>query len=139
MRHWMENLGWLQGSIVKCEDVAQLLKLSSQPNTANDDNIVLVVASGSCDVAHSDDPIVEFSIARLIDRVDGNYSHNKNPRRLHCCLESANAELVCIELKAHEKITILKENIPTDLLPPHLFSLYYLVPNPPPPNVFLLF
>lgn len=117
MRHWMEGYGWLQGSIVKCENVAQLLEFSSRTDLKNDQNIILIVASGSCDVAHDADPIVEFSIARIIQSVDGNFTFNKNPRRLHCYLESAQESKMCIELIAHEKIVILKSNIPTNISP----------------------
>ena len=47
MRHWMENAGWLQGSIVKNENVAQLLKLANKPELINQPDIILIVASGS--------------------------------------------------------------------------------------------
>ncbi|MEK5762692.1 hypothetical protein [Acinetobacter junii] len=117
MRHWMESLGWLQGSIVKRENVAQLLELAGKQNLITDDTIVLIVASGSCDVANDGDPIIEFSIARYIDRVDGNFSYNKNPRRLHCSLESATLPSVSVDLSAYEKMGILKEMIPEGIEP----------------------
>lgn len=113
----MENLGWLQGSVVKREDAVQILELAGKHELLSEPEVILVVASGSCDIANSSDPIVEFSIARYIDRLDGNFTYNKNPRRLQCNLESASSSQVHIELKAHEKIGIQKDDIPEGIMP----------------------
>lgn len=117
MRHWMEILGWLQGSIVKQEHVAQLLELAGKTELVTDDNIVLIVASGSCDVANASDLVIEFSIARYIDRVDGNFSYNKNPRSLHCCLEATSTSNLYIALEAYEKVSIVKDDILRGITP----------------------
>ncbi|MDF2417283.1 hypothetical protein GWP85_07090 [Acinetobacter beijerinckii] len=116
MRHWMENLGWLQGSVVKSEDVAKILELAGKSELTAQD-IVLIVASGSCDIASLSDPVVEFSIARSINAIDGNYNFNKNPRKIHCQLESASFHNINVELKAHEKIVINKNFIPQGIEP----------------------
>lgn len=114
----MESCGWLQGSLVKQENVLQLLDIFGDATLKCDsNNIALIVASGSCDVASSSDPIIEFSVARYIDNVEGNYSFNKNPRRLHCNLESSMANGFCIQLFAHEKISIAKSQIPEGITP----------------------
>lgn len=117
MRHWMENLGWLQGSVVKKENIAQLLELAGKKELVIDDSIVLIVASGSCDVASLGDLVIEFSVARYIDRVDGNFNYNKNPRLLHCCLEVATASNLYIKLEAYEKIGISKNLILEGIAP----------------------
>lgn len=118
MRYWMEEHGWLQGSIVKQEDVVQLLSLTGdQGLVAAAANIALIVASGSCDVANCSDPIIEFSIARYIDCIDGNYSSNKNPRKLNCSLESSMSTPFCVALDAWEKISILKDQITPGISP----------------------
>lgn len=117
MRHWMESTGWLQGSIVKRENVAQLLRLVGKSDLIDDPDVVLIAASGSCDIANEADPVIEFSIARCIPEIKGNFSYNKNPRRLHCTLESASSSHLYLELKAHEKIGILKEQVPQGIEP----------------------
>ena len=118
MRHWMESGGWLQGSLVKEENVLQLLNVIGDTTLIETwKDIALVVASGSCDVANPSDPFVEFSVARYRDDVEGNYSFNKNPRKLHCNLESSMANGFCIELLAHEKFSILKSKIPEGISP----------------------
>ena len=93
MRHWMESAGWLQGSIVKCENVAQLLKLIGKSDRIDNPDVILIVASGSCDIANEADLVIEFSIARSIQEINGNFSYNKNPRCLHCTLESASSSI----------------------------------------------
>lgn len=114
----MENLGWLQGSLVKQENILQLLTIFGDEKLIRDSsNIALIVASGSCDVANPSDPFVEFSIARYKDSVDGNYNFNKNPRQLHCNLESSMENSFCIELMAYEKISIAKTQIPEGISP----------------------
>ena len=114
----MEKLGWLQGSLVKQEDVLELLNIIGDKKLITEShNIALIVASGSCDVANLSDPVVEFSIARYIDMVNGNFNFNKNPRKLHCDLESSRVLNYSIELNAHEKVAILKDLIPQGILP----------------------
>lgn len=108
----MEELGWLQGSLVKREDLPQLLSLiGDEKLIAESSDITLIVASGSCDVANPKDPVIEFSIARYTDSVNGNFSSNKNPRELHCNLEASMTTSFSIALQAHEKFSILKDKI----------------------------
>ena len=113
----MEESGWLQGCVVKPEDVAQLLDLAGKSELFADD-VILIVASGSCDVANSADLVIEFSIARYIenDANFGNYCFNKNPRKLNCTLESLLGNKY-VTLFAFEKINIIKDNIPLGILP----------------------
>lgn len=113
----MESAGWLQGSIVKRENVAQLLKLIGKSDLIDNPDVILIVASGSCDIANEADLVIEFSIARSIQEIKSNFSYNKNPRCLHCTLESASSSNLHLELKAHEKIGILKEQIPQGIEP----------------------
>lgn len=112
MRYWMESCGWLQGSLVKQENVLDILNIFGDADLISDfRNIALIVASGSCDVANPGDPYIEFSVARYRDNVSGNYNFNKNPRTLHCKLESSMTNDFCIEMQAHEKISITKSKI----------------------------
>ena len=117
MRHWMEESGWLQGCIVKPEDVAHLLDLAGKSELFADD-VLLIVASGSCDVANSSDLVIEFSIARYVDKDPsfGNFCFNKNPRKLNCTLESLQGNKY-VTLVAFEKICIIKDDIPEGILP----------------------
>lgn len=112
----LEKAGWRQGSIVKCNDISRIL---FQAPMKNDPNLALIVASQSCDLANNQiilDPIIEFSVARKIDQLDGNCTHNKNPRRLHTTLsirsnDSSIINSQHLECKAFEKVSIAKEYI----------------------------
>lgn len=117
VRHWMESCGWLQGSIVTRQDAQQLISVMGLEYS---DDIILIVASGSCDIANLSDPIIELSIGRMISKVNGNFLFNKNPRCLHLQLETSLASDFgdyAVELKAHEKISIKKDLIPFGILP----------------------
>ncbi|MCU4336102.1 hypothetical protein [Acinetobacter dispersus] len=114
----MESCGWLQGSLVKQENVREILNTYGDVELANDSaNIALVVASGSCDVANPGDPNIEFSVARYIDKVDGSFNCNKNPRKLHCKLEASMANSFSIEMLAYQKISLAKDKIPKNIKP----------------------
>ncbi len=115
----MEAKGWLQGSIVSQD---QMEILSSNFDALSNDTF-LIVASQSCDVANKSEKTIEFSIARKVVSLDGNYTFNKNPRRLHVSATTNEAELgvpeIHLELLAHEKVSIPKDR---------LFSLGVLTP-----------
>lgn len=115
----MEAKGWLQGSIVS---QGQMEILSSNFDALSNDTF-LIVASQSCDVANKSEETIEFSIARKVVSLDGNYTFNKNPRKLHVSATTDEAELeiseIHLELLAHEKVSIPKDT---------LFSLGVLTP-----------
>ncbi|MFX5408216.1 hypothetical protein ABTD46_16960 [Acinetobacter baumannii] len=118
MRHWMEDAGWRQGSIVNQDDIETILSTS---NITFSEEIILIVASGSCDVANMADPYIEFSVARRVQPYNGTFGSNKNPRKLHLKMQFLYSEKEInsegIELLGHEKIQIVKEGIPENILP----------------------
>lgn len=110
----LESSGWRQGSVVNPQD---LLGLLSQHELVIDEDTYLIVASQSCDIAHHDldaDPYIELSIARTITKLDGQRTHNKNPRVLHTKLSTrtgdsrVSAERL-VALRAFEKISVPKK------------------------------
>lgn len=113
-RSWLEENNWLQGSFVSCEDLELLRRMSDD---IPEGEIYLITASQSCDACASEDKeeFIEFSIARAIEKVDGNYLYNKNPRRLHLKAEINDADeefkTLCLELLAQEKIRLKKKDI----------------------------
>ncbi len=113
MRSWLEEEGWLQGCFVEPEDVQHLKQYFKQiPN----EDIYLLVASQSCDVCANPETEseIEFSIARRIEILNGNYTYNKHPRRLHITahtLINNTPSEIFFELYAHEKIKISKVDI----------------------------
>lgn len=109
----LEKSGWRQGSVIKDEDLAQLF---GEDLSDFGEGVVAIVASQSCDIANDnldDDPNIEISIARLIDKKNGNYANNKNPRTLHLDVsvlkpDEEGIDTAYLELKAFEKIAFDK-------------------------------
>ena len=120
----LEAVGWRQGRMVKPANIKELLTTTEIPF---EPELVLLVASQSCDIANNSielDPCVEFSVGRRIHTTDGNFTYNKNPRVLHLVVvrrlgdgsepSAGYAELYVelhVELKAHEKISVTKERL----------------------------
>jgi hypothetical protein len=111
----LEKIGWRQGLVIKQADTKRILKLIGLPP---EDEIILIVASQSCDIANNNiesDPYIELSLSRPIDKLQGNLTHNKNARTLHTSLRT-HTETAAIEteqhiaLKAYEKLLVLKEH-----------------------------
>lgn len=118
LRSWMEAAGWRQGRFVQQKDLPTLIGI--YPNAGITEDIYLIVASQSCDIANAGEPIVEFSIAREIKSVDGNLTHNKHPRKLHIEAkvdENGTINSLALEILAHEKICLSKSKLPEDLTP----------------------
>ncbi|MFT5118186.1 MAG: hypothetical protein ACI9NY_001724 [Kiritimatiellia bacterium] len=112
----LEEAGWRQGSVVHDDDIANLLQILGVDDASG---ITLIVASQSCDIANnncSDDPYIEFFIARAIKLADNNFTFNKNVRKLHTTLhcQTTDSNLISdhfLSLKAYEKVTLLKEKM----------------------------
>ncbi len=106
-RSVLEELGWQQGSILTDESLLYLRDTIETPYALED--AILVVASQSCDVASSQEPVVELSIARQIPEIEKRYSHNRHPRILHTELHTPDSEeKVAVCFLAHEKIQLEK-------------------------------
>ncbi|ARG38648.1 hypothetical protein ACXLRP_003443 [Acinetobacter baumannii] len=123
MRSWMEEKGWLQGCIIYGEDLAIINKLLMDPLP---EDAVLVAASQSCDIANLSEPYIEFSIGTVIPKIDGNFTFNKNPRKLHLSFEhelNGNISELKVELIASKKIQIEKECLPKTFEPNQSFAL----------------
>lgn len=107
----MEPKGWLQGSIVSPE---YMETLRANFDTLSTDTF-LIVASQSCDVANDAEENIEFSIARQITELDGQFKFNKSPRQLHISATTDEAELetseIHLKLLAHEKVSISKDKL----------------------------
>jgi hypothetical protein len=84
-----------------------------------------VVVSHDCDLAQSPEvePHVEVIVGRKIATADGNFTHAKNPRRLHLLFKE-NALTTYLDLQAKEKTLVSKD----DLIP-HVPSNMRLSPS----------
>jgi len=127
----LEEAGWLQGTTIHVDAIAGLLKeagviVGCDIETLCQGEYTLILATQSCDVSNNDLSTlehVEFSVGRFIDNVNGNFTHNKNPRKLHTCFNGIIDEapvLFSIELLAKERVFISKQALAdSELAPEH--------------------
>jgi len=108
MAEWDRRSPWRQGHVLTAETVAALGLLSQ----ADQPQPLVVVVSHDCDLAQdpTNEPVVEVIIGRRVDSADGNFTHGKNPRRLHLPSTDAGAA-ICIELMATERPSIPKRDL----------------------------
>ena len=77
---------WSQCCIVQNKELQRIVELPLGTPTA-----FLVVISQSCDLVHptlEDEPYVECIECHPIEKEDGNFTHGKNPRRLHLSISN---------------------------------------------------
>jgi hypothetical protein len=108
MAEWDRRTPWRQGHVLTAETVATLGLLS---DTDHVDPLVVVV-SHDCDLAQdpSSEPVIEVIIGRRVDKPDGNFTHGKNPRRLHV-LGTDVGTAICIELMATARRSVAKQDL----------------------------
>ncbi len=112
----LENAGWRQGSVVNNSDLQYLVEIIGMAAEAD---LVLLLASQSCDIANNNidsDPYVELSIARRVEERVGHFTHNKNPRTLHTHISCRTGDDDVfteenIELRAFERVSIPKKSL----------------------------
>ena len=95
---------WRQGHALSVESISAIFP-EAEPKI-----VVAVVISHDCDLACDPaiDPAVEVIFGRWIDSANGNFSHAKNPRRLHLPATFF-GKSTTIELVAAARRSILKE------------------------------
>jgi hypothetical protein len=108
MDEWGRRSPWRQGHVLTAETVATLRLLSE----ADPAHPAVVVVSHDCDLAQdpTNEPVVEVIVGRRVDSMDGNFTHGKNPRRLHVPGTDAGAA-ICIELMATARRSIPKRDL----------------------------
>ena len=77
---WSRNTQWRQGSVLLQKDFH-----AANLNDSSDSELAVAI-SHDCDIANDNldaEPAVEFIFGRIIQQLDGNYTHGKNPRILH--------------------------------------------------------
>ena len=73
---------WTQGSVFRGTDL-QLLKPAAEIAKPAE---LYIVASHPCDVVNSDlvrEPRIDILPMKSLGKIDGNFTHGKNPRQLH--------------------------------------------------------
>jgi hypothetical protein len=108
MAGWDRRTPWRQGHVLAAETVI-VLHLVPDVDLAS---TVVVVVSHDCDLAQDPgtEPSVEVIVGRRVNVADGNFTHGKNPRRLHLSAVETGAAM-CVELTATARQSIPKEHL----------------------------
>jgi hypothetical protein len=108
MVEWDRRTPWRQGHVLTAETVGAL-QLVPHADPASP---LVVVVSHDCDLAQdpSSEPVVEVIIGRRVSNANGNFTHGKNPRRLHLPAIEVGAP-ICVELTATARQSIPKHDL----------------------------
>lgn len=108
MVEWDRRTPWRQGHVLAAETVTALRLVPDADLLST----VVVVVSHDCDLAQdpATEPLIEIIVGRRVNTADGNFTHGKNPRRLHLCAVEAGGA-VCVELTATERQAVPKVNL----------------------------
>jgi len=105
---WDRRSPWRQGHVLTTETIATLRLVPGTDPTLP----VVIVVSHDCDLAQdpNSEPAVEVIIGRRVNTADGNFTHGKNPRRLHLSAVEAGGA-ICVELTATARQSIAKQDL----------------------------
>lgn len=107
MPDWRRDTPWRQGQFL-CDRARTVF--FPQAGEVGFDSVLVI--SHNCDLASlpEREPHVELILAKRIERLDGNFTHSKNPRRLHLTA-SGGSEALHFELSALEKKIVAKKEL----------------------------
>lgn len=108
MAEWDRRTPWRQGHVLTAETVAALQLFPGEEPAHH----LVVIVSHDCDLAQdpSSEPVVEVIVGHRVNSLDGNFTHGKNPRRLHLAAVDSGAK-ICIELMATARRPIPKQDL----------------------------
>ncbi|WGG49550.1 hypothetical protein [Rugamonas sp. DEMB1] len=104
MAEWNRDTPWRQGHLLCAKAVAALGLCQADALG----HTVVIVATHDCDLAQASqvESTIEVIVGRAINKLDGNFTHAKTPRRLHIEFDS---EVSCAaEFEATAKVCIQK-------------------------------
>lgn len=108
MSAWDRHTPWRQGHALTHETAVTL----GLVGVGESETAVAMVVSHDCDLAQTPDvePAIEIIVGGRVAAADGNFSHAKNPRRLHLpCTE--NGSTIFLDLLARDKRGISKDQL----------------------------
>jgi hypothetical protein len=119
MADWDRDTAWRQGCVLP-KDACAALGLHSADVQRQ---IIAVIASHDCDLTQDPDqePEVEIIVGCVVERIDGNFTHAKNPRKLQ--LEFVGTQGLIGEFVATAKQRVKKGVLLSDFEPDPDFQL----------------
>jgi hypothetical protein len=106
MPAWDRRTPWRQGHTLTSEAAVALGLVENSAKS------LAIVITHDCDLTQNPDvePNVELITGSRVDAADGNFTHAKNPRRLHLPVQE-NDKLACIDLRATDKRLVPKQTL----------------------------
>ncbi len=117
MAAWDRQTPWRQGHALTNEAAADLGLVRAEETATT----VVVVISHDCDVVQSPElePHIEVISGLRVEEADGNYTHAKNPRRLHLPFKQ-NGSTIYLDLRAKDKHPVSKDEFAAYLPNAHI-------------------
>ncbi len=109
---------WRQGSVVP----KQLVELLDLPDSM-DDQVLVVVISHDCDIAHESELKIEVIVGCTKESADGNFRNAKNPRKIHLKYSNEQANSCCVVELKHANLVRLDQSKFTDQDPDLRYEL----------------
>lgn len=108
MADWDRGIPWRQGNFITAENAVGLKLIVSENSGRN----IPIIISHDCDIAKAPEtePQVEIMVGTRIAAVDGNYTHSKNPRKLHLRVRDRDGDFG-LELLATGKRLVSKQQL----------------------------
>jgi hypothetical protein len=107
----IERNGWKQGDVIKNDE----FPASIEGQLENIDHL-FVITTQSCDLVHhrlEDEPYAECIECLRIDKLKGDYTFAKNPRRLHLLISYTDGSEQPVEILAHRIYRFPREEMTT--------------------------
>jgi hypothetical protein len=98
------GIDWRQGDLLTREATTRLTAQSG----AVGGKCRAVVITHDCDLAHDEETSVELIVARVVDTANPQFSHAKNPRKLHLGYEIEGGQSVVVELRHAARCAVSK-------------------------------
>lgn len=115
---WSRNTLWRQGSVLLQKDFH-----TANLNGSSESELAVAI-SHDCDIANDNlevEPAVEFIFGRIIQKIDGNCTHGKNPRILHLTYIHSRTP-ISLELIASKRL-IVDKNVLEAVQPDQTYEL----------------
>jgi hypothetical protein len=88
----LKSNGWKMGACFTRSSCPELVE-SMNEDHSQDESFVYIAITHDCAVINESliaEPFLEYILARQIDKLNGNFTHTKNPRKLHIELDVKN-------------------------------------------------
>lgn len=121
-REILKNNGWKMGACFTRSSCPELVS-SMAENHAQDESFVYIAITHDCAIINPSleaEPFLEYIVARPVVKLNGNYTHTKNQRKLHIELDNQDAQSP-FELNIFDRATLSRALLLQNKPAQHIF------------------